>query len=72
MPMSDSIQEYLCSAFHDTIVAMMQSRLRARRPRASNKGLWPCLFHTEISPVSLKLLIMLCTVNYEMYKAFVI
>ncbi len=25
---------------------------------ASNKGLWPCPLHTEISPVSLNLLMM--------------
>ncbi len=40
---------------------VMQCRLRARRPRASNKGLRPFPLRTEISPVSLKLLLMLCT-----------
>ncbi len=34
---------------------VMQCRLRARRPRASNKGLRPCPLRTEISPVSLNL-----------------
>ncbi len=29
---------------------------------ASNKGLWPCPIRTEISPVSLNRLMMLCTV----------
>ncbi len=33
----------------------MQCRLRARRPRASNKGLRACPLRTEISPVSLNL-----------------
>ncbi len=37
---------------------VMQCRLRARRPRASNKGLRPCPLRTEISPVSLNLLMM--------------
>ncbi len=50
----------------------MQCRLRARRPRASNKGLRPCPLHTEISPVSLNLLMMLCTVDDEICKAFAI
>ncbi len=116
---------------------IMQCRLRAQRPRASNKGLWPCSFHqcfptlfleahqhctcwmsplsdlyisgpgvstnelmswfssgwlgkvgkcvvlvclqeqgwetlpyTEISPVSLNLLMMLCTVDDKICKAF--
>ncbi len=40
---------------------VMQCRLRARRPRASNKGLRPFPLRTEISPVSLNLLLMLCT-----------
>ncbi len=51
---------------------VMQCRLRARRPRASNKGLRPCPLRTEISPVSLNLLMMLCTVNDEICKAFAI
>ncbi len=50
---------------------VMQCRLRARRPRASNKGLRPCPLCTEISPVSLNLL-MLCTVDDEICKAFAI
>ncbi len=50
----------------------MQCRLRARRPRVSNKGLQPCLLRAEISPVSLNLLMMLCTVDDEICKAFVI
>ncbi len=34
---------------------VMQCRLRARRPRASNKGLQPCPLRKEISPVSLNI-----------------
>ncbi len=44
---------------------VMQCRLRARRPRASNKGIQPCPLLTEISPVSLNLLMMLFTVDDE-------
>ncbi len=51
---------------------VMQCRLRARRPWASNKGLRPCPLRTEISPVSLNLLMMLCTVDDEICKAFAI
>ncbi len=51
---------------------VMPCRLRAQRPRASNKSLRPCPLRTEISPVSLNLLIMLCTVDYEICKAFAI
>ncbi len=50
---------------------VMQCRLRARRPQASNKGLLSCPLRTEISPVSLNLLMMLCTVD-EICKAFAI
>ncbi len=51
---------------------VIQCRLRARRPRASNKGLQPCPLHTEISLVSLNLLMMLCSVDDEICKAFAI
>ncbi len=51
---------------------VMQCRLRARRPWVSNKGLRPCPLRTEISPVSLNLLMMLCTVDDEICKAFAI
>ncbi len=44
---------------------VMQCRLRARRPQASNKGLRPCPLRTEMYPVSLNLLMMLCTIDYE-------
>ncbi len=44
----------------------------ARRPRASNNGLHPCPLQTEISPVSLNLLMMLCAVDNEICKAFAI
>ncbi len=40
---------------------VMQCRLRAKRPWATNKCLLPCPLRTEISPVSLNFLIMLCT-----------
>ncbi len=50
----------------------MQCCLRARRPRVSNKGLRPCPLCTEISPVSLNRLMMLCTVDDEICKAFAI
>ncbi len=53
-------------------MTVMQCHLRARRPRVSNKGLRPCPLHTEISPVSLELLILLCTVDDEICKAFAI
>ncbi len=51
---------------------VMQCRLRARRPRASNKGLRPCPLCTEISPVSLNLLMMLCTIDDEICQIFAI
>ncbi len=51
---------------------VMQCRLRAQRLRASNKGLRPCPLRTEISPVSLNLLMMLYTVDDEIRKAFAI
>ncbi len=44
---------------------VMQCYLRARRPQASNKGLRPCPLRKYISPVSLNLLTMLCTVDDE-------
>ncbi len=44
----------------------------ARRPRASNKCLLAYPLRTEISPVSLNLLMMLCTVNDEICKSFTI
>ncbi len=44
---------------------VMQCRLRAWRTR-------PCPLRTEISPVSLNLLMMLCTVDYDIFKAFAI
>ncbi len=39
---------------------------------ASNKALQPCPLRTEIPPVSLNLLMMLCTVYDEICKAFAI
>ncbi len=49
---------------------VMQCRLRARRPQTSNEYLWPCPLCTAISPVSLNLLMMLCTVDDDIGKAF--
>ncbi len=63
---------YLVMTMTESCRWVMQCRLRARRPRASNKDLRPCPIRTEISPVSLYLLMMLCTVDGEIYKAFVI
>ncbi len=51
---------------------VMQCCLRPRRPLASNKGLRPCPLRTEISPVSLNILMVLCTVDEEICKAFAI
>lgn len=51
---------------------VMQCRLRAQRPLASNKGLRPCPMRTETSPISLNLLMMLCTIDDESCKAFAI
>ncbi len=56
----------------DRIMPMSDAVLsEGRRPRASKKvfGLVP---YTEISPVSLNLLMMLCTVDDEICKAFAI
>ncbi len=51
---------------------IMPMSLRARRPRAFNKGLRPCPLRTDIYPVSLNLLMMLCTVGDEICKDFAI
>ncbi len=51
---------------------VMQCHLRALRPWASHKGLRPCPLCTVISPVSLKLLMRLCTVDDDTCKAFAI
>ncbi len=51
---------------------VMQCCLRAKRPRASNKILQPCPLRTEMSPVSLNLFMMLCTVDDEVCKAIAI
>ncbi len=47
---------------------VMQCHLRARRPQASNKGLRPRPLRTEMSPVSLNVLMMLCTVDDDICK----
>ncbi len=63
----------------DSVISMtescwwvMQCHLSVRIPWTSNKGLWPCSLRTEISPVSLKLFMMLCTVDDNICKAFAI
>ncbi len=61
---------HLVMLMTDSCRWVMQCQLRARRPRASNKGLRPCPLHTEISPVSLNLLLMLYAVDDEISKAF--
>ncbi len=63
---------HLVTSMTESCRWVMQCRLRARRPQASNKGLRPCSSRTEISLVSLNLLMMLCTVDDEICKAFVI
>ncbi len=61
------------SNLNDRIMKMSDTvSVFARRPRASNKGLWICPLRTEIYPVSLKLLMMLYTVDDEICKAFAI
>ncbi len=64
---------HLAMSMPESCLWVMHCRLRARRPRASNKGLWPCSLRTEISQVSLNLLMnLLCTVDDEICKAFAI
>ncbi len=52
------------SNVNDRIMPMSDA-VSSKGPKstASNKGLRPCPLHTEISPVSLNLLMMLCTVD---------
>ncbi len=58
----------LFSNVNDVIMPMSDAvSSEGRRPQASNEG--SCLLRTEISPVSLNLLMMLCTVD-EICKAF--
>ncbi len=52
-----------------TELLVMQYCLRARRPRASNKGLQPCPLRTEISQVSLNRLMMLCNIDDEIVSS---
>ncbi len=51
---------------------VMQCCLKARKPQVSNKGLRPCPVFIEISAVSRNPLMMLCTVDNEICKAFAI
>ncbi len=58
------------SNVNDRIMQMSDAMLsEGPGPRASYKGLRPCPLHTEITPVSLNLLMMLCTVYDEICKA---
>ncbi len=50
----------------------MQCRLRDRRSRLFSLGLRPCPLRTEIPPDSLNLLIMLCTVEGEISKSYLV
>ncbi len=50
----------------------VNDRIMPMRPRTSKKRLRSCPLRTEISPVSLNLLMMLCTVDDEICKAFAI
>ncbi len=61
------------SNVNDRIMPMSDAvSSESRRPRASNKGIRHCPLRTEISPVSLNLLMMLSTVDDEICKAFAI
>ncbi len=58
---------------NDRIMPMSNAVLsEGPKTTESNKGLWPCPLCTDISPVSLNLLMMLCTVDDEICKAFAI
>ncbi len=52
----------------------MSDAVSAEGPKTTgiHKGLRPCPLHTEISPVSLNLLLMLYAVDDEISKAFAI
>ncbi len=63
----------LFSNFNDRIMQMSDAvSYEGRRARTSYKGLRPYPLSTEICPVSLNLLMMLCTVDDEICKAFAI
>ncbi len=59
------------SNVNDRIMAMSDA-VSSEGPKttASNKGLRPCPLRTEISPVSMNLLMMLCTVDDEICNVF--
>ncbi len=60
---------YLVMSMTESCRWVMQCRLRARRPRAFNKGLRPCPIRTEISPVSLNLLmIFFYPLQFDFFK----
>ncbi len=50
----------------------VNDRIMPMSDAVSSEGLRPCPLRTEISPVSLNVLMMLCTVDDEFCKAFVI
>ncbi len=60
---------HLVMSMTESYRCVMQCRLRARRPRESNKHLRPFPLRTEISPVSLYLSMMFCTVYDEICEA---
>ncbi len=59
------------SNVNDRIMPMSDA-VSSEGPKTSNKGIRSCPLHTEISPVSLNLLIVLCTVDDEICKAFTV
>ncbi len=50
----------------------VNDRIMPMTDAVSSEGLRPCPLHTEIYPVSLNLLMMLCTVDDEIYKVFAV
>ncbi len=69
LDMSDHRTLFHFETVNDRIMPMSDA-VSSEGPK--NKGLRPCPLHTDISPVSLKLLMMLCTVDDEICKAFTI
>ncbi len=55
-------------------IMLMSDAVSSEGPKTttSNRGLRPCPLHTKIYSVSLNLLMMLCTVDDEICKAFAI
>ncbi len=55
-------------------IMLMSDAVSSEGPKTTGiqQGLWPCPLRTEISRVSLNLLMMLCTVDDAICKAFAI